>query len=145
MSRGDAIKRGTSRECSWKCLRGLAWAGAATSHTLMLPSPHEDTRMFSFSCVHDNIVFLHELRNTRNMCYKRVTLGKHIQEEAPLTKRSHRSRPWCQILPPPPVHLGSSGTAQGLFPQSYCKCILSKRLMIRFPELSEIASDTYPV
>ena len=41
----------TSRVCSWKCLRGLAWGGAATSHTLMLPSPQEDTKMFSFSCI----------------------------------------------------------------------------------------------
>ena len=38
-------------------LMGLAVGGAATSHTLMLPSPHEDTRIFSFSC--QNWVFSH--------------------------------------------------------------------------------------
>ena len=40
----------TSLVCSCMLLRGLALAGEATSHILMLPSPQEDTRMFSFSC-----------------------------------------------------------------------------------------------
>ena len=40
----------TSLVCSCMLLMGFAAVGAATSHTLMLPSPHEDTRIFSFSC-----------------------------------------------------------------------------------------------
>lgn len=40
----------TSRPCSCKLRRGLTSGGAATSQTLMLPSPQADARMFSFSC-----------------------------------------------------------------------------------------------
>lgn len=42
----------TSRACSCRLRSGFARGGAATSHTLMLPSPHADASMFSFVSLH---------------------------------------------------------------------------------------------
>ena len=40
----------TSRVCSSRLRSGFTSGGAATSQTLILPSPQADARMFSFSC-----------------------------------------------------------------------------------------------
>lgn len=92
-----ASQNGTSRECSWKCLRGLACAGAATSQTLMLPSPHEDTRMFSFSCVHRKM-FFHSKRHIVTLaCICKVCVTSRVALVSWHDQRKgHRVQPQCR-------------------------------------------------
>ena len=101
----------TSLVCSCMLLIGLAVGGAATSHTLMLPSPHEDTRMFSFSCTWIARACVKEKQWSVAACMTHtVGMSSSLMPQSEdqkytgvecgtilLTRHSHRCHPWCRI------------------------------------------------
>ena len=87
----------TSRLCSWKLLMGFDWGAADRSHTLMLPSPLQETRMFSLSC----------RRHTKWAAQQRMTGWSRLWMCCPSGESLRRQRPsramTLQALPRRPL------------------------------------------